>query len=72
MKGCVNMANSKFSYENQMTALIDFMQKEINELNSLPKEQAKKKARAGLIRVGILDINGQITKPYVVTKNHVQ
>ena len=65
------MANSKFSYENQMTALVDFMQKEINELNSLPKEQAKKKARAGLIRVGILDINGQITKPYVVTKREI-
>ena len=66
------MANSKFSYENQITAIAGFIQKEINELNSLPEEQAKEKARAGLIRVGILDTNGQIAKPYVVTKNNIQ
>ena len=67
MRGCEIMAN--LSYAQEMQAIADILKKEIAQLQSLPKEEAKKEAKAGLISVGIIDESGNLTPPYVALRN---
>lgn len=67
MKGSVCM--TKVSYEKQMSVIAKILKSEITRLDNLPKEEAKKEAHKGLVRVGIIDNNGNITEPYIALKN---
>ncbi len=60
---------TNLSYDQQMDKIATILRNEIKTLKSLPEEEAKKEARAGLIRVGIVDENGKITSPYAALRN---
>ena len=68
MKGIQTMAN--LSYAQQANILAEFIKNEIDRLDSLPKEEAKKEARQGLQRAGIIDENGEYTEPYVALEKY--
>ncbi len=68
MKGMMTMTN--LSYGQQVNILADFIRNEIKRLDSLPKEEAKKEARQGLQRAGIIDENGEYTEPYIALEKH--
>ena len=52
------------SYGDQMDAISAAFQREIDELESLPPEEAKKKAKEGLVKIGLIDDDGNLTEPY--------
>lgn len=53
------------SYEKQMSVIAEILKSEIVKLDNLPKEEAKKEAHKGLVKVGIIDDNGNFTEPYI-------
>ena len=67
MKGSVNMQG--LSANQQAEILIDSIMKEIERLNALPAEEAKKVALTNLYDAGIVDENGNYTAPYVALGN---
>ena len=62
MRGNIRMM--KLSYEEQMSAISEILKAEIQNLNSLPADEAKREAHRRLVRVGIIDDNGNYTEPY--------
>ena len=40
------------------------MQKELKELKSLPQEKARIRARESLIKIGVLEASGKVSKNY--------
>ena len=67
MKGCVNMAN--LSYEDKMNIITAEFKKRIQRLDSLPAEEAKREAHEGLVKIGFVDHEGNLTAPYVALRN---
>ena len=67
MKGSVIMQG--LSANQQAEILIDSIMKEIERLNALPAEEAKKVALTNLYDAGIVDENGNYTVPYVALGN---
>lgn len=63
MKGSVVM--TRLSYGEQINVIAQILKEEIDKLNSLPADEAKKEARNGLRKVGIIDDEGNYTAPYV-------
>ena len=68
MKGMNEMA-VKISYGEQAEIISDVLRKEVERLKSLPRDEAKKEARKGLMKVGIVDSDGNFTAPYVALRN---
>ncbi len=66
MKGCA-MAN--LSYEDKMNLIASAFQERIQRLRSLPEDEAKKEAHDGLVRIGFIDNDGNITAPYVALRS---
>jgi hypothetical protein len=61
MKGSVFM---DYRTAPQSAVLCDLFDKEIERLNSLPKEQAKKETHDFLFEAGIVDKDDNFTEPY--------
>lgn len=56
------------SYEEQMNAIAAILREEIHQLDTLPRAEAKKMAHEGLVKVGIIDDDGNLTAPYAALK----
>ena len=67
MKGHFGM--EKLSYGDQADTISAVLRGEIERLKSLPPEEAKTEARKGLMKVGIVDKDGNFTAPYVALRN---
>lgn len=67
MKGCVNMAR-RMSREEQLHAIADYFKEEIRKFDALPEEQQKEAARKGLMDIGVIDANGNLTEPYLALR----
>ena len=52
------------SYEDKMNLIASKLKEQINRLDALPEEDAKREAHEGLVRVGIIDNSGNLTPPY--------
>ena len=61
------MAN--LSYEDKMNIIAAEFKKRIQRLESLPAEEAKKEAREGLVEIGFIDNEVNLTAPYVALRN---
>jgi len=59
-----NVKRTYMSYGDQMDAISAAFQREIDELESLPPEEAKKKAKENLVKIGLIDDDGNLTEPY--------
>ncbi|MBR6222988.1 MAG: hypothetical protein IKQ71_06090 [Lachnospiraceae bacterium] len=59
----------RLSYGEQANEIVALLDKEIKWLDSLPPEEAQKEARKGLIKVGIVDGEGNLTAPYVALRD---
>ncbi len=59
---------AKLSYEDQVSLIVSALQKEISQLDELPADKAKTKARNGLIDVGIVDKDGRLTPHYAALR----
>ncbi len=53
------------NYSEQMSAIDMVLKAEIEALDALPPKEARKKARTGLKKVGIMNRNGKLSAPYV-------
>lgn len=63
MKRSVFMA--KLCYEDQAKAITSIIDEEVAYLKSLPKEEAEVEANKSLLKVGIIDEEGNYTAPYI-------
>ena len=63
MKGCVYMAN--LNQQQQFEIACKIMKDELAALKKLPPKEAQKKARKSLMNAGIVDADGNYTKPYI-------
>lgn len=52
------------SSKEQIAIIKNAMKQEKKRLQNLPKEQAKQEARESLIRIGVLDVLGKVSKNY--------
>lgn len=59
----------RLSYDEQAELLCKVLRKEIDQLNTLPREEAKKVAHSNLIEIGFLTKDGKVAKPYLATNN---
>lgn len=59
---------TKLSYGQQAEIITKLLKEEIKTLDSLPKEEAKKVARKSLQEAGIVDKQGNFTRPYIALK----
>ncbi len=62
MEGCGNMVD--YSVSAHVKALTEYFIKEKEEYDSLPLEERKKKAHDELVKIGVIDQDGNITEPY--------
>lgn len=60
---------SKLSYGEQADIISKILKMEIDRLKSLPVEEAKKEAHRGLMEIGFIDNDGNVTEPYVALRN---
>ena len=67
MKGYACM--TKMCYEDQINTIIAVLKSDIQKLDTLPSEEAKKEARKGLMKAGIVDSDGNFTPPYAALGN---
>ena len=44
-------------------------ERRIQRLDSLPAEEAKKEAHEGLVKIGFIDNEGNLTAPYIALQN---
>lgn len=54
----------KLSYEEQISTIAKALKEETELLKSLPKAEAQQMAHRGLVKVGIIDEDGNYTEPY--------
>lgn len=52
------------SSKEQIAIIMNAMKQEKKRLQNLPTEQAKQEARESLIRIGVLDVSGRVSKNY--------
>lgn len=52
------------SKKNESEEMISTMEREIKRLKSIPKDQACEESKKSLIRMGIIDANGNVATPY--------
>ena len=62
MEGCVCMR--KLGYNEQLIAISNYLNDEIQRLDTLPPEEAMLEAQKGLESVGIMDSKGNFAPPY--------
>ena len=68
MKGWIKMTRN-LSYGDQMDIIASILKNEIQKLDSLSPEEAQKEAHRGLMKVGIIDENGNYTAPYAAVRD---
>ena len=54
----------KMSDDDQLDAIAAIVQEKICKLNSLPEDKAKAAAHKGLMDIGVVDADGNLTPPY--------
>lgn len=60
------------SPEEQTEKICELANKEIERLNGLSPDEAKKEALASLRKIGILDGNGEFTEPYKTLGQYIE
>lgn len=67
MRGYIDM--EYLSYEDKMNIITAEFERRIQRLDSLPAEEAKKEAHEGLVKIGFIDNEGNLTAPYIALQN---
>jgi hypothetical protein len=69
MKGSVCM---NYRTAPQSAVLCDFIEKDLERIKSLPKEEAKKEAYDFLLSAGLIDKDGNLAEPYVALRERYE
>ena len=67
MRGYIDM--EYLSYEDKMNIIAAEFERWIQRLDSLSAEEAKKEAHEGLVKIGFIDNEGNLTAPYIALQN---
>ncbi len=59
----------RLSYEDQINAIASVINDEIQKLESLSDAEAKIEAHNGLVKIGFIDDNGNLTAPYAALRD---
>ena len=54
----------RMGYEEQLHAIAEYFKEEIRKFDALPEEQKKEAAHKGLMEIGLVDADGNLTEPY--------
>lgn len=54
----------RMGYEEQLHAIAEYFKEEIEKFDALPEEQKKEAAHKGLMEIGLVDADGNLTEPY--------
>ena len=57
------------SYEDKMNIIAAEFEKRIQKQESLPADEARKEAHKDLVKIGVIDNDGNLTAPYITLRD---